>query len=321
MRNVGLHGLLPSRWFLAIVIPLISAGLIAGLFFLYTKSNASQGTSSIQIDSQNSVASARTYVKEADQDHDGLLDWEEVLWHTDPTKPDTDGDGTTDGDEVKENRDPAKPAPNDYLNQMQADSVDSSPASSSSLTVTQIVSRELFASYLTLKQRGQLDDATQQKLIEAVTEDTKRRIAPPSITLGDLHVVDSNATTIQAYYQAMKTTLVPIAQGQTQNEFVLLQGKLLNNNETGGNFEAMLARYHELIDALEKMMVPTEAAQLHLDLINELLALADSYEALGMMHEDPIRAYAAAKSITEIQTRFTNTGTALNTFFKKSGLQ
>jgi hypothetical protein len=43
-----------------------------------------------------------------DSDNDGLKDWEETLWGTDPHKADTDGDGTPDGQEVKDGRNPLK---------------------------------------------------------------------------------------------------------------------------------------------------------------------------------------------------------------------
>ncbi len=50
-----------------------------------------------------------------DADGDGLADWEEALWKTDPQNPDTDGDGTKDGDEPKENRNPTVKGPDDSL--------------------------------------------------------------------------------------------------------------------------------------------------------------------------------------------------------------
>ena len=52
---------------------------------------------------------------EKDSDNDGLKDWEEVLWKTDPNNPDSDKDGVSDGEEIKINRNPAKPGPNDEL--------------------------------------------------------------------------------------------------------------------------------------------------------------------------------------------------------------
>jgi hypothetical protein len=50
-----------------------------------------------------------------DSDSDGLKDWEENLYRTDPHKPDTDGDETPDGEEIKLGRDPTKKGPNDKL--------------------------------------------------------------------------------------------------------------------------------------------------------------------------------------------------------------
>ncbi|MCH7529851.1 hypothetical protein IIB50_01915 [Patescibacteria group bacterium] len=41
-----------------------------------------------------------------DSDDDGLKDWEEVLWGTDPFNPDTDNDGTDDGVEIAVDRNP-----------------------------------------------------------------------------------------------------------------------------------------------------------------------------------------------------------------------
>lgn len=50
-----------------------------------------------------------------DTDGDGLLDWEEALWGTDPKNKDTDRDGTSDGTEVSMHRDPKKAGPRDSL--------------------------------------------------------------------------------------------------------------------------------------------------------------------------------------------------------------
>ncbi len=44
-----------------------------------------------------------------DSDNDGLKDWEEKIYGTDPEKIDTDKDGTPDGEEIKEGRNPLQP--------------------------------------------------------------------------------------------------------------------------------------------------------------------------------------------------------------------
>jgi len=56
-----------------------------------------------QINTKNDLASG---VASLDSDSDGLKDWEESLWGTDPNKADTDGDGYTDKEEVDGGYDP-----------------------------------------------------------------------------------------------------------------------------------------------------------------------------------------------------------------------
>ncbi|MBI2639699.1 MAG: hypothetical protein HYW90_02285 [Candidatus Sungbacteria bacterium] len=50
-----------------------------------------------------------------DTDNDGLKDWEEKIYGTDPENADTDGDGTPDGEEIKLSRNPLRPGPGDEL--------------------------------------------------------------------------------------------------------------------------------------------------------------------------------------------------------------
>lgn len=57
----------------------------------------------------------RTEESFKDSDNDGLKDWEEELFHTNPLNPDTDGDGYLDGEEVDSGHNPLVKAPGDKL--------------------------------------------------------------------------------------------------------------------------------------------------------------------------------------------------------------
>ena len=50
-----------------------------------------------------------------DTDEDGLKDWEEKIYGTNPEKADTDKDGTSDEEEIKVSRNPIRPGPDDKL--------------------------------------------------------------------------------------------------------------------------------------------------------------------------------------------------------------
>jgi len=53
--------------------------------------------------------------KNKDSDNDGLMDWQETTWQTNPCQPDTDRDGYLDGEEVASGYNPTIAAPNDEL--------------------------------------------------------------------------------------------------------------------------------------------------------------------------------------------------------------
>lgn len=58
---------------------------------------------------------SKSIKEQRDSDNDGLSDWDEELYKTDPNNPDTDGDGTLDGEEIKLGRNPLVRAPGDKL--------------------------------------------------------------------------------------------------------------------------------------------------------------------------------------------------------------
>ena len=82
----------------------------------YFKDDAALERGSLGLDGKALTASAPA-AGEADYDKDGLKDWEEALWKTDPKSPDTDGDGTLDGEEVASKRNPVVRGPADMLNE------------------------------------------------------------------------------------------------------------------------------------------------------------------------------------------------------------
>ena len=94
---------MPSRKILYLIIAL---GISISLILFSIQKTAPEAyvspvsTTSLIVDSSLSRTSG------TDTDQDGLKDWEEVLWKTDPNNPDTDGDGVNDGDEVVQGRSP-----------------------------------------------------------------------------------------------------------------------------------------------------------------------------------------------------------------------
>lgn len=75
-----------------------------GLFILWKYFFSLNTSSDANLPKPNTTADSL----EMDTDGDGLKDWEETLYSTNPKLVDTDGDSMNDGEEVSSNRDPLK---------------------------------------------------------------------------------------------------------------------------------------------------------------------------------------------------------------------
>lgn len=97
---------------------LLALALIGGSIW-YVRKQPESGTPQAQYEKKALDASALA-IAGADTDNDGLKDWEESLWKTDPSASDTDGDGTPDGEEVASKRNPTLRGPNDAMSSNQS---------------------------------------------------------------------------------------------------------------------------------------------------------------------------------------------------------
>ena len=94
----------PSKKFL-IALSIAIIVIIVAIIFNYWKPNTTKYTNNnLAVDTN-----ASSSIMNIDSDNDGLPDWKENLYGTDPKKADTDRDGTNDADEIAQNRDPLKP--------------------------------------------------------------------------------------------------------------------------------------------------------------------------------------------------------------------
>ncbi|MBI2637531.1 MAG: hypothetical protein HYW88_01395 [Candidatus Sungbacteria bacterium] len=86
-----------------------------------------------------------------DSDNDGLKDWEEVIYKTDPKNADSDGDGSFDGDEIKLGRNPLVPGPSDSIAKPIADTASQEPVVLDTFTeqfASKLLSTDVFSSLL-----------------------------------------------------------------------------------------------------------------------------------------------------------------------------
>ncbi len=137
---------------IVVLIVLISRNMESG----FSEKTGAKPVTSLSIDLDTKL--------QEDTDADGLLDWEESLWGSDPNLADTDGDKTNDGEEVKLNRNPAKAGPDDEnisIEQRILNKIENSPLQSTGLTKE--FSDAFMQEYFSLKNETGSDLSVQQK--------------------------------------------------------------------------------------------------------------------------------------------------------------
>lgn len=284
------HSYLPSRLFGVFILVVLSVGLVGGLFYLYTRNDAPPATpgASLAARPETHLATAATTL---DTDKDGLADWEEVLWKTSPTNPDTDGDGLGDGDEVAENRDPTVAGPGNLGVQRASTTLDSYGAATNT---TEYLARELFGSYLALKQAHTLDGAKKEALLAELTQRAESTLVPPSHTLDELAQVSPSTESYRAYRDALRGVFSPLS--VFKNHELILAGLVMEQKDEQAKEELdrMVDAQKTLLEVLPTIPVPSDLVHAHLDLINGLEEVVYALEAYSQPAVDPIRTAASA---------------------------
>lgn len=108
------------------VVLILGLGVFIGVWLAQKKESGfsveSETEKEKEISQQKALANRSFSNQGKDSDYDGLADWEETIYKTDPKNPDTDNDGYLDGEEVKAGYSPTDPAANDKIINLPKDS-------------------------------------------------------------------------------------------------------------------------------------------------------------------------------------------------------
>jgi hypothetical protein len=218
-----------------------------------------------------------------DTDADGLLDWEETLWNTNPRKADSDNDGTKDGQEVALSRDPNKAGPDDIWNNSNfyEDYIVTTNAPIDSLT-NRVAQDLLIAATKGVGSDGV--NAATEKLLKQIKE---------SITVSDIYKKDNLIT----FDETNKEKLQIYA-----NQFLNIP---LDEIKRVLKLPADEHNYAEAFKtmslSLSVIPVPNSLAGLHTNFINNLNKMSVYMEVIQDGELDPVKMTAVAPEYVAIQ--------------------
>jgi len=301
---------------IAIIVGVIL--LIGGVIFVY-KYSSEEALLGKRV--SNSVS--ESFI---DTDNDGLRDWEEELFKTDPRNPDTDGDGYLDGEEVNSGHNPLVKAPDDKLafhplplggkynltkKVMDEDAIESflksyilekgeyiidhpeiySPESFNAVTeestIKEMATRALAQAYPQLLQKAE----------DAISEIPD--LFDIKITENDLNIKEDNSKqAIQLYLSRAYSIINP-------GDFFLgervLQSLVFALRDSDfSELETVIAEANNRIEQVKLITVPSSWKEIHKQGLKLALTIRNIFVSFRDIENDPLKAYIALEELEDI---------------------
>lgn len=231
---------------------------------------------------------------EKDTDGDGLADWEEILWSTDPNNADTDGNGIHDKEQV--------------LSEKKLTSNNTDPLSltvqpsDDDLTLTEMASRELFGSYMYTMQSGQKPTvADQEQMVNNAIQKIVPLIPESTFTVADVHTMPATQENRIRYIKSLQgvfTDMIANVSNEAESLFKLAHG---DRAQAIAELSKTAKQYQGYIDEMKAVTVPEDAVNIHATVITTFEDYVYVLEGFTYFESDPMRS---AVSIQTVQIAF-----------------
>ena len=305
-----------------IIIILIIIAVIGGLIFLLNSKREKE------LKSPTSELFSENF---KDSDNDGLPDWQEELYRTDPNNPDTDGDGYLDGQEVDLGRNPRVKTPGDELIFYPL------PLGEKYNITQKILNQEalqnVLLSYLSqkaeyLESHPEINDPAQfsaltdpsiiKEMIERSIDDSYDYLMGPNqehlselseifdISISDeqIKISEDNSK------QAIQFYIFEISQWLNSDIF-FLQNEALQiisyalENQDFDNLDKLIKLNDEWIDQMKEMTVPSSWKEIHKQGLATIILFRNIFISLRNMENDPFKAPYAVEKLEELTSSWT----------------
>lgn len=279
----------------------------------------------------HAVASEEEKLLEAiasrDSDADGLADWAEALYGTDPRDRDTRGLGMTDGEAVSRGLvvpkaivdvPVATAATGDIVNP------DLPPAPAES-TLTAAFSRNLLMLYMNALERsgGNLSDSdlsaiARQALMELAQSITP---APPFKSERDLTVSGAGDAAMLAFATSVERVMKANTANATTSEIYYLQDAVERNDKVAIARIVSIAKvYRTTAVGIAALHAPEELAEEHLALVNAFARMSEVTSDFARVESDPLITMLALQQYPEAVLALGSAFIHFSNEFKAAGI-
>ena len=272
---------LPSKKFTYIILGFIGLGIIfftiSGLFFGKNSYIAQRK----EVKLQNQKITLNNLLQK-DTDSDGVMDWEEALWGTDPDKERTFND-TSDLNYIKQKRGDLNLSENSNLT-----------LNNDTITETDKFAQQFFASLTAMKQSGQINENT----INNISTSLGQSIVDPNLidkyTEKDINLTQNdNINEQNTYYENAKKLFEQYKKEDLGSELeivstIVSSNKLENEQDSINKLTNIANAYKSFAQKMVELEVPESLAQYHIQIVNNSNNTGVSVKNMINIIDDPI---------------------------------
>lgn len=236
-----------------------------------------------------------------DTDHDGLKDWEEIIFRTDPKNPDTDRDGTSDGDEVKAGRNPAKAGPDDHV---AAPALTESKNKNEPLNLTDVLARKfgeaiVIPKLLNPSAEEDLNYAGSLVADEVLAE--QKTFVNPYTKKNLVISSDNSSTAIQRYAALFRATVEnTFAQFDGESELTIFTDALKANDFSMiQKLDSYLKAHASFLAKLKTLPVPSDFSMLHLEYVGVAAQQKEAVQKMRGVENDLVSGLIGAREYAD----------------------
>ena len=305
----------------ATTITVVAVVFIIAVSYVFYGDGGQENTSAQKLATKSDLdPEIVTKAYEQDSDGDGLADWEEVLWSTDPTKPDTDGNGVSDKDQVFAASESLSTATG-LEDEMGVDTIETELKNQKNSdlppTSTDALAKELFATYLySLKSGTDLTQEQQEVMVQQALEKVTPLITAPTYKQSDVRSVPATSESRVRYIASIREIVLAMTTGSDNEDQAFLALAQGDKEWAVGVLSEMVHVYTIHIDKLRTMEVPVDAIGLHANFVQALMQYIFTIEGFSFINSDPLRTAASVNVFSTVRGRLVQTISMLRKYFE-----
>ncbi|MCX6787788.1 MAG: thrombospondin type 3 repeat-containing protein [Candidatus Kaiserbacteria bacterium] len=291
---------------------LFSTVLIVSVFIIV------RGIESPPIAEASTESALLQSIASKDTDGDGLPDWEEALYGTDPKVVDSSHLGMTDGEAVIRGL---------IVPVAITDTPDSGKASSSGPeTMTSAFAKTFFSLFVAAKTASGGADLSESEMNDVANKTLSSLAssvapAPDFKSAKDLTVSGSGADALKAFAVSAEMVLMKRTSMATKSELLYLKDAIENHDDMALPHIASIAKaYRESAVGLAVLPVPKELAETDLALINAMMRTSQIATDFARVDTDPLATILALKQYPQAVLDLGNAFIGIGKAYRSAGI-